>query len=250
MKKDRLIKNHFQSVCDPEKSFEEFCRENNIATGATNKPRRRVGAWLLKGLVPALSAAAVVLAVVLPITLKNVPSVPDEGLTAPVLAVHSNTVTVDEVLADTDVTLLDLQYLIAEYAQFGKMYMGNGATDGDHVGYEVNAKVYGAKVDGVPYVYGFELTTAKRNALAVLDKSAYYGCDKSVTYGDVIYSYRVDVGFAAGMHVYYTIGNYEYFLRVTPFGTAAIAKDENYMLMFLRLAFDGVDGAETIRIDF
>lgn len=244
MKKDRLIKQELNSAFTPEKTFGEFCRENNIVPSKPEK-KRGLRPWLLKVALPALSAAAVVLAIVLPIALSG-ESVPSGGQAAPTYNVQRDTVTAAEVLADTDVTLFNLDYMYDASAVFYKMYMGDSKGD-NHVGYTVETKMYGAKVNNVPYVYGFTLTTAKKNALSVLDKSAYYGCDKSVSYASVEYKYKVKTGLMVAMSVYYTIGKYEYFIDVAPYGTAAIA-DESYMQMFLRLAFDTVDGAE--RVEF
>ena len=67
MKKDRFIKDKLLNAYPAEKTFGEFCRENNIVS----EPQKKRGAfsWLLKAVMPALSAAAIVLAIVLPITL-------------------------------------------------------------------------------------------------------------------------------------------------------------------------------------
>ena len=248
MKKDKLIKRELQSMCDPEKSFEAFCRENNIASATPAKAKRGIRTWLLKAVMPALSAAAIVLAIALPLSLRGGATPTDGGQMAPVLNVYSSSITAEEVLADTDVSLLNLQYMIGEQAAFSKMYVDDKAAADNHVGYAVTAKIYGARIEDVPYVYGFTLTTAKRNVLAVLDKSVYYGCDQSVTYDGVDYKYNVSEGFTVSMHVYYTIGKYEYFLNVSPFGTAAIAHQDNYMQMFLQLAFGSVDNAELIQL--
>lgn len=194
MKKDRLIKHELQSMCDPEKTFEAFCRENNIVSAPPAKAKRNVRTWLLKAVMPALSAVAVVLAIVLPLSLRGGAVPTDGSQTAPILNVYSSSITVEEVLADTDVSLLNLEYMIGEQAAFSKMYVNDKTAADNHVGYEVTAKIYGARIEGVPYVYGFTLTTAKRNALAVLDKSVYYGCDQLVTYDGVDYKYRVSEG--------------------------------------------------------
>ena len=244
MKKDRLIKQELLSAFPTEKTFVDFCRENNIVPTKPEK-KRSASSWLLKVGLPTLSAAVVALAIVLPITLSD-KAVPSGGQSAPQYNVYNDSVTVEEILADTDITLFNLDYMLYETAVFYKMYMDGG--EETHVGYTVEAKTYGAKVDNVPYVYGFTLTTAKKNALSVLDKSAYYGCDKSVSFDNVEYKYKVNMGLTAIMCVYYTIGKYEYFISVAPYGTAAIA-DEEYMQMFLRLAFDTVDGAEQIEFN-
>ncbi|MCH5153947.1 MAG: hypothetical protein J1F71_01910 [Clostridiales bacterium] len=243
MKKDRLIKQELQSAFTPEKTFGEFCRENNIVPSKPEK-KRSASSWLLKVALPTLSAAAVALAIVLPITLSD-KTVPSGGQSAPQYNVYNDSVTVEEILADTDVTLFNLDYMYDASAVFYKMYMGDNAGE-NHVGYTVETKMYGAKVNDVPYVYGFTLTTAKKNALSVLDKSAYYGCDQSVSYDNVEYKYKVNMGLTAIMCVYYTIGKYEYFIDVAPYGTASIA-DEEYMQMFLRLAFSEVDNAERVQ---
>ena len=251
MKKDKLIKDKLLSACAPEKSFEQFCRENNLSVEKRTAPaakKQSVRDWLLKAVMPALSAVAVVLAIVLPITLGGNVAVPDNGSTAPSLNMRSDTITIGELLADNEVTLFNTEYMFDERTDFYKMYVDDKASDGSHIGYSVSTEVYGASVNGTPYVYGFTLTTAKSNVLAVIDKTEYNGCDKSVRYGDVDYNYRVDVGFTASMHVYYSIGKYEYYMSVIPFGTASIA-DEDYMLTFLRLAFDEVEYAERIELD-
>ncbi|MDE6293443.1 MAG: hypothetical protein K2L88_02330 [Clostridiales bacterium] len=250
MKKDKLIKNELLSACQPEKSFEQFCRENNLSAEKRTAPaakKQSVRGWLLKAVMPALAVDAVVLAIVLPITLKGNVVTPDGGSSAPTLNMHSDTITIGELLADNEVTLLNTEYMFDERTSFRKMYLddNDNVDAATHLGYSVTADVYGARINGVPYVYGFTLTTAKSNALAVIDKTEYNGCDKAVSYGGVQYKYKVDVGFTVSMRVYYSIGKYEYFMSVTPFGTAAIA-DEKYMLTFLRLAFDTVDGAEKI----
>lgn len=248
MKKDELIKNELLSACQPEKSFEQFCRENNLSVETRTAPaakKRSVRGWLLKAVMPALAAAAVVLAIVLPVTLNGNVVIPDGGSSAPTLNMYSDTITIGELLADNEVTLLNTEYMFDERTSFRKMYLDDNANDNTHVGYSVAADVYGAQINDVPYVYGFTMTTAKSNALAVIDKTEYNGCDKAVSYGGVEYKYRVDVGFTVSMRVYYSIGKYEYFISVTPFGTASIA-NEKYMQMFLRLAFDTVDGAEKI----
>ena len=244
MKKDRLIKQELLSAFPTEKTCGEFCRENNSVPTKPEK-KRSASSWLLKVGLPTLSAAAVALAIVLPITLSN-DAAPDNGggVTAPSYNVYSDSVTVEEILADTDITLFNLDYMLYETAVFYKMYMDGG--EETHVGYTVEAKTYGAKVDNVPYVYGFTLTTAKKNALSVLDKSVYYGCDKSVSFDNVEYKYNVNMGLTAIMCVYYTIGKYEYFIDVAPYGTASIA-DEEYMQMFLHLAFGSVDNAERVQ---
>ena len=242
MKKDRLIKQELKSAFAPEKTFGEFCRENNIVP---TEPEKKLGvrSRMLKAVLPALSAAVVVLAIVLPITLRDT-AVPSGSTTAPSYNVHSDSITAEEIFADNDITLFNRDYMYGESAVFYKMYVDDKA-GASHVGYSVDAKMYGAKINNVPYVYGFTLTTAKKNALAVLDKSVYYGCDRSAVYGGVDYKYKVSTGLTASMHVYYAIGKYEYFLSVAPYGTAAIA-DEKYMQMFLRLAFSEVEGAERI----
>lgn len=245
MRKDKLIKNELLNACVPEKSFEEFCRENNLSTEQMPQ-KRSVSTWWYKAVMPAVSAVAVILAIVLPITLSNSPS--HGGSTASPL-MYSSEVTYEQVLSDKDVILMNMDYMFDEYTTFRKMFVdGKPVDESSHVGYTVTTNVYGAEIDGNPYTYGFTLTTAKSNALGVLDKTVYNGCDITVRYGDVDYNYKVDIGFIASMHVYYKIGKYEYFLTVTPFGTAAIADDE-YMQMFLRLAFDRVDGAERIQLD-
>ena len=241
MKKDRLIKQELLSAFPTEKTFGDFCRENNIVPSKPEK-KRSASSRLLKVALPTLSAA-VALAIVLPITLSD-KAVPSGGQSAPQYNVYNDSVTVEEILADTDITLFNLDYMLYETAVFYKMYMDGG--EETHVGYTVEAKTYGAKVDNVPYVYGFTLTTAKKNALSVLDKSVYYGCDKSVIYGEVEYKYKVSKGLTTAMYVYYAIGKYEYFISVAPYGTAAIA-DEEYMQIFLRLAFGAVDGAERVQ---
>lgn len=248
MKKDKLIKEQLLSACEPEKSFEQFCRENNISVEKPEKPKKlRLRDWLLKAVMPALSAVAVVLAIVLPITLRDNVVIPEQSSTAPILAMHSDTITIDEVLADNEITLLNTAYMFDEHTSFRKMYVDGKESDNKHVGYSVTTEVYGANIAGVPYVYGFTLTTAKRNVLSSLDKHLYYGCDKTTTINGVEYSYKVSAGLSVGMFVYYQIGKYEYCISVEPLGTAAIA-DEPYMQMFLQLAFGTVENAAPLRI--
>lgn len=251
MKKDRLIKDKLLSACEPEKSFEQFCRENDLSTEKRTAEKQGVRGWLLKAVLPALSAVAVVLAIVLPVTLRDDnPVIPDQNRTAPMLAMHSDTITIDEVLADSEVTLLNTEYMFDEYTSFRKMYVDGKASDNKHVGYSVSTEVYGATIDDIPYVYGFTMTTAKRNVLSGLDKHLYYGCDKTIIINDIDYYYKVSTGLSVGMLVYYQIGKYEYCISTEPLGTAAIANEarEEYMLTFLQLAFGTVDNADPLNI--
>lgn len=246
MNKDKKIKNIL--IDQPSKTFDEFCYANNIQAESPERKKRRAMNIALKYLTPALSAAAIVLAIVLPVTLKNNSSPSGGGSTVNPL-MYSKEVTYEQVVSDKDVILMNMEYMFDENTSFGKMFMdGKPADDSSHVGYTVANNGYGAEIYGEPYTYGFTLTTAKSTALSVIDKTAYNGCDSKVTYDGVEYNYKVDIGLSARMHVYYSIGKYEYFLSVTPFGTAARA-DENYMLMFLRLAFDEVENAERIEIN-
>lgn len=249
MKKDKLIKDELLSVCEPEKSFEQFCRENNLPVEKRSVKKQGARGWLLKAVMPALSAVAVVLAIVLPITLSGDVVIPEQSdsSTAPTLAMHSDTITIEEVLSDSEITLLNIEYMFDEYTSFRKMYVDGKASDKNHVGYSVSTDVYGANINGVPYVYGFTMTTAKRNVLSGLDKHLYYGCDKTISINDVDYNYKVSTGLSVGMFVYYQIGKYEYCISVEPLGTAAIA-DEPYMQTFLQLAFGTVEDAEPLNI--
>ena len=246
MNKDKKIKNML--IDAPSKTFDEFCRANNIQTdNPPERKKRGVGSILLKYLAPALSAAAVVLAIVLPITLKK--SSPSGGGSQSDPLMYTSEVTYEQVLSDKDVILMNMDYMFDEYTTFRKMFLdGKPADENSHVGYTVTTNVYGAAVGGDPYTYGFTLTTAKSTALSVIDRTEYNGCDSKVTYGGVQYNYKVDIGLSVRMHVYYSVGKYEYFLSVTPFGTVAAA-DQSYMQMFLRLAFDKVEGAQRIEIN-
>lgn len=245
MKKDRMIKQQLQSEFVPEKTFEQFCRENNLSVAPA--PKKPVRTTVIKALFPAACAAVLVAAIVLPIALKDDNVIPNTSQTSPALAVHSDVISIEEMLADSEFSMLNTAYMFDEYTSFRKMYVDGKPNEKRYVGYSVDTDVYGANIYGKPYVYGFTLTTAKRNVLSDLDKHLYYGCDSTETIGDVNYSYKITEGLTVGMFVYYQIGKYEYCITVEPLGTAAIA-DKEYMQVFLQLAFGQVEGAEPLNI--
>lgn len=214
MLRDRKIKKIIKKATKPQKSFEEFCAENNIPLESpkqTAKPRK-----FFTILAPVALTTILVFGISMPFLTKTIPETPNVEPELKIYGdsdVQSTRMTYEELVADQNLTLLNFEN-VEQYSSITKVLP---LENSDLIlGYKLQEVLYGFWIGDALYAYEVDYIVRCNEHYVFSDIKSFENLEYETHAENVKFSFGIDEEQGIGYVSFNTLGYY-YYLTVSDF---------------------------------
>lgn len=220
------------------KSFDSFCKENNIVVENTTKKKpAKKKFWL--GFSTAFATAAVIVCAFIPLMLTSGKT---EAPETPAKIIYGDndielkSVSLDNMLdsaSESQLLMFNMDYA-EEYTRANVIY----ARDDEIIlGYHAIGVVYFTESDGTEFLYEFDYMIRSDDRYEPKDLALYQNCPSVISYGNTDYKYKVSKGdFGTNAYITFEYGDADYYICLYERDYTVELNDEN-IRAFIQLAF-------------